>query len=73
MSYFERSLIKERQKEGIALAEARGVYSGRKHVLSTEQIADLKERIRQRGPKAKVGRDFGISREAVYQYLRMST
>lgn len=70
---FERSLIKERQKEGIALAKARGVYSGRKHVLSTEQVADLKERVRQGVPKAKVGRDFGISRETVYQYLRLGS
>jgi DNA invertase Pin-like site-specific DNA recombinase len=70
---FERSLIKERQKEGIALAKARGAYSGRKHILSTEQVADLKERIKQGVPKAKVGRDFGISRETVYQYLRMSS
>lgn len=67
---FERSLIKERQKEGIALARARGVYTGRKPTLSPEQVADLKERIRQGVPKAKVGRDFGISRETVYQYLR---
>ena len=34
---FERSLIKERQKEGIALAKARGVYTGRKPILSPEQ------------------------------------
>lgn len=67
---FERSLIKERQKEGIALAKARGVYTGRKPILSPEQVIDLKERIRRGVPKARVGRDFGISRETVYQYLR---
>jgi DNA invertase Pin-like site-specific DNA recombinase len=69
---FERSLIRERQKDGIALAKARGVYRGRKHTLSTEQVADLKKRIHQGVPKAKVARDFGISRETVYQYLRMN-
>jgi DNA invertase Pin-like site-specific DNA recombinase len=32
---FERSLIKERQREGIALAKAKGtVYKGRKPALS---------------------------------------
>jgi DNA-binding CsgD family transcriptional regulator len=41
-------------------------------MLSTEQVANLKELIRQGVPKAKVGRDFGISRETVYHYLRMS-
>lgn len=69
---FERSLIKERQKEGIALAKARGVYTGRKLILSPDQIADLKQRVEQGVPKAKVARDFNISRETVYQYLRSS-
>jgi len=31
---FERSLIRERQREGIALAEERGIYQGRKGALS---------------------------------------
>jgi DNA invertase Pin-like site-specific DNA recombinase len=31
---FERALIKERQREGIALAKQRGVYTGRKRALS---------------------------------------
>lgn len=37
---FERSLIKEQQKEGIALAKSRGVYTGRKPTLSSERIAE---------------------------------
>lgn len=69
---FERSLIKERQKEGIALAKSRGVYTGRKPTLSAERIAELKERVRLGIPKARVARDFKITRETVYQYLRNS-
>ena len=39
---FERSLIKERQREGIALAKAKGtVYKGRKPALNAERIAQL--------------------------------
>ena len=41
---FERSLIKERQKEGIELAKKRGVYQGRTKVLSKEQVVELKEK-----------------------------
>jgi DNA invertase Pin-like site-specific DNA recombinase len=67
---FERSLIKERQKEGIALAKARGVYTGRKPTLSPEQIAELKKRVQHGIPKARVAREFNITRETVYQYLR---
>jgi DNA invertase Pin-like site-specific DNA recombinase len=35
---FERSLIKERQREGIALAKQRGAYRGRKKSLSDQEM-----------------------------------
>ena len=35
---FERALLRERQREGIALAKQRGVYRGRKRALTTEAI-----------------------------------
>ena len=38
---FERSLIKERQMEGIALAKKLGVYKGRKKTLDDEQVKEL--------------------------------
>lgn len=67
---FERSLIRERQKEGIALAKQRGVYRGRKPALSEEQIVELKGLVRTGIPKTRVAKDFGITRETVYQYLK---
>ena len=69
---FERSLIRERQREGIALARQRGAYRGRKKSLNDEQIAELKRRVSVGEPKALIARDFGISRETLYQYLRES-
>ena len=68
---FERALIKERQREGIALAKQHGAYRGRKRVLSDEDIALLKTRAESGGKKAQLARDFGISRETLYQYLRI--
>ncbi len=42
---FERALIKERQREGIALAKAKGnVYKGRKPALTTEKVSQLRQR-----------------------------
>jgi DNA invertase Pin-like site-specific DNA recombinase len=41
---FERSLIRERQKEGIALAKQRGAYKGRKKTLTPERAAELVQR-----------------------------
>ncbi len=67
---FERALIRERQREGIALAKKRGVYRGRKRALSVEQVSKLRGRLATGVSKAQVAREFGISRETLYQYLK---
>jgi DNA invertase Pin-like site-specific DNA recombinase len=67
---FERALIRERQREGIALAKQRGAYRGRKKALSPDQVADLRKRADAGEQKATLAREFGISRETLYQYLR---
>ncbi|ANE57976.1 MULTISPECIES: recombinase family protein [Methylomonas] len=67
---FERALIRERQREGIALAKQRGAYRGRKKALSTEQVAELQSRASAGEQKAKLAREYGISRETLYQYLK---
>ena len=69
---FERSLIKERQREGIALAKKRGVYKGRKQALDREQILQLKERIKAGEAKSTVAKEFGICRATLYQYLKQN-
>ena len=68
---FERALIRERQREGIALAKQRGVYRGRKKALSAEAVTKLRQRVAAGEQKAKLAREFGISRETLYQYVRM--
>src|SRR5262245_28565276 len=67
---FERALMRERQREGIALAKRRGVYRGRKKALSPAQAADLRQRALAGEAKAALAREYGISRETLYQYLR---
>ena len=67
---FERALIRERQREGIALAKQRGVYRGRKKALSPQEVADLQRRVAAGEKKAHLARVYGISRETLYQYLR---
>ncbi len=67
---FERALILERQREGIAAAKKRGVYTGRKPALTAEQARHLRERAAKGEPKASLAREFGISRETVYTYLK---
>ena len=67
---FERALIRERQREGIAIARQRGAYRGRKRSLSDEMVAELHRRIVAGERKATIARDLGISRETLYKYLR---
>ena len=67
---FERALIRERQREGISLAKQRGAYRGRKKALSTERVVELRLRAAAGEQKATLAREFGISRETLYQYLR---
>jgi DNA invertase Pin-like site-specific DNA recombinase len=65
---FERSLIKERQREGIALAKKAGVYKGRKPSLIPDRVAELRARVAAGEKKAALAREFGISRETLYTY-----
>ena len=67
---FERALIGERQREGIALAKTRGAYRGRKKALSDDQVVALQQRAKSGEQKAVLAREFGVSRETLYQYLK---
>lgn len=69
---FERSLIRERQLEGIAIAKAKGLYRGRKASLSKEQQSDLLGRVARNESKAALAREYGVSRETIYKYIRES-
>lgn len=59
-----------RRMEGIAQAKKRGVHTGRKKALSQEQVIDIRDRINAGETKAALARQYGISRETLYQHLR---
>lgn len=67
---FERSIIKERQLEGIALAKKKGVYAGRKPCLNEEKIEEMNQLIENGEKKSEIARRLGISRETLYRHLR---
>ncbi len=66
---FERSLIRERQREGIELAKKKGVYKGRKPKLNAAQVLVIRERLAAGEKKAVIARKLGISRETLYRHL----
>lgn len=67
---FERAMIRERQREGIDAAQKRGVRFGRERKLSDEQAAAMIARAHAGEQKAALAKEFGISRETLYQHLR---
>lgn len=66
---FERALIKERQREGIAIAKTKNVYKGRKKALDKAEIARLKKMAADGLSKVEIAETLGISRASVYVYL----
>lgn len=68
---FEHSLIRERQREGIAIARAKGVYNrGRDRCLKSDEITQLKLWVSEERPKTWIAKQLGISRHSVYNYLK---
>ena len=68
VAQFERSLIRERQAQGIALAKKRGVYKGRKPI-SDDVIEKAREMINAGIPRARIAKKLGISRNTLYNRL----
>jgi DNA invertase Pin-like site-specific DNA recombinase len=67
---FERSLIKERQMEGIVLAKAKGLFKGRKPALTGDRAAELLNKLKAGAKITHLAKEYGVSRETVYQYRR---
>jgi len=66
---FERSMIRERQREGIALAKKAGVYKGRKPSLTAEQVKEIRRRAKAGERKTGLAAEYGVSRQTLYSAL----
>jgi DNA invertase Pin-like site-specific DNA recombinase len=66
---FERAMIRERQLEGIALAKQAGKYTGRKSTMTEAHIQAIRKRAAAGENKSALGREFGITRQTVYNIL----
>ena len=69
VSEFERSLVRERQADGIAAAKARGAYKGGRPALTATQLDGACARVAAGVPKAVVARDLGVHRSTLYRAL----
>ncbi len=69
-SQFERNIILERQREGIAIAKAKGKYKGRKPKLTSGQLEAMKSDFEAGIPKTKIAEKYGVTRSYVYQLVK---
>lgn len=69
ISTFERDLLLERQREGIAIAKQKGKYQGRKSSFSEDTINEIRVRFAEVKNKAELAREFGISRSYLYKLV----
>lgn len=71
VAQFEREIMLERQREGIAKAQAEGKYKGRFPIVRarTDEVLALRE---SGIGGAEIGKRLGISRASVYRILGVS-
>lgn len=67
---FERSMIRERQREGIEAGKNKGVYKGRGKVLNKLQIDELLQRVKDGQSKASIAKYFNLSESSIHKYLK---
>ncbi|MBP0633347.1 recombinase family protein [Cupriavidus sp. AcVe19-1a] len=70
LAEFERNIIRERTRAGLAAARARGRKGGRKPALSDRQVREIKALLRDRNLQvADVAKRYGVSRATIYKYM----
>lgn len=68
---FERAFIRERQREGIAIAKAKGKYKGRKAILSDKQVNEILWRVNNKECITRIADEYGVSRQTIYRSLHL--
>lgn len=70
LAEFERALIRERTKSGLAAARARGRMGGRKPSLSPKKIQVARQMYAQGDSTvAEIAKVLGVSRATIYRHL----
>ena len=67
---FERALIRERQREGIAQAKKEGRRLGRSRALSPEKENEIRVKTAQGAEKKSLAAEYGISRQTLYRIIK---
>ena len=71
LAEFEKEIIRERTRAGLAAARARGRLSGRPSLVSAEKIAAARTMRAQKHTMAEISTALGISRATLYRHLAL--
>ena len=69
----ERTLIKERQKEGIDVDKAKGKKFGAPPKLTSAQVIEIRDYLKLNSDKSQGAKHFGISRPTLYKIIAQET
>jgi len=67
VAQFERELLLERQREGIAIAKGQGKYKGRRTKFTDKDIEKMRNEFFHASNKTQLAKKWGISRQYLYQ------
>ncbi len=67
---FERSIMLERQREGIAIAKAKGKYKGRQSSLTNQQLDEMVVDFNNGMKKTAISKKYNVTRSYVYQLVK---
>ncbi len=67
---FERSLIRERQREGIRQYKKKGGKFGRKPTIQQEQVDEIIRLLEDGMPKTGIAEKLGVSRQTLYRSMK---
>jgi len=73
LAEFERELIQERTRAGLAAARARGRKGGRPSVMTPAKARSAKALIKAETPLSEVAASLGVSRATLYRWLERET
>jgi DNA invertase Pin-like site-specific DNA recombinase len=65
VAQFEREIMLERQREGIAKAAAEGKYKGREPI-ARQHASEIMQALKEGRGASSIAQEFGISRKSVY-------
>lgn len=70
LSEFERNLIRERTKEGLAVAKARGRKGGRRPVITDQKLKKAKQLIDKGLTVREAASAINVGKSSLYEALK---